>query len=188
MGEFAIEPIHTETAARWKWFDWVSRTARKYNTSIMLWGAGADFKVDSAAPWPDPTAIKLMMKAIKGTPNALADSTVDESAPTHFSSARLFLRLGDKANDNNLPFLRNSNDLREVTLSKAKGGKKVLIKDVDYDKTSNALSSKGVFWLGYSRPSPIRASKATSLSACPQGQTCSWKLFFGTRQCSSRRP
>jgi len=117
IGEFATPPPSTETAARWKWYDFITRTASKYNTSVMLWDAGGSFEGDSPHPWQDPTAIDIIMNAANGISNALADSTEDPNAETQFTSAYLFYKQGDPIQDTSLPFLWNGNALLRIKSS-----------------------------------------------------------------------
>lgn len=47
IGEWAASPVATETAARWRYFDFFLRTAAKYNTATVIWDNGADFLVSN---------------------------------------------------------------------------------------------------------------------------------------------
>lgn len=141
IGEFAAPVDTTETAAHWKWYDFITRTAHKYNTSVALWDASGSFAVDSASPWPDPTSLNILVKGSKGINNSLADSTVDGSATTQFSSGNLFHKLGDPITDINLPFLWNGNKLLSIEGSGSCG--KLL--SSDFATSSTNLTFKASF-------------------------------------------
>ena len=114
IGEFAAPVPTTETAARWKWFDYISRTAAQYNTSVMLWDAGGSFEVNSAQPYGDFSTIAVLTKAAAGITNALADNTVDSAAATQWTSAYLFHKKGTPIVDTSLPFIWNGARLESI--------------------------------------------------------------------------
>jgi endoglucanase len=142
IGEFATSPVTTETGARWKWYDFITRTSYKYNTSVMLWDAGESFEVNSPQPWQDPTAINLIITGSKGINNTLADSTEDPNALTQFTSANLFHKSGDPIEDTNLPFLWNGNTLECIDCSPNCGR---LRPNIDYSVNGNNLTFKAGF-------------------------------------------
>jgi endoglucanase len=117
VGEYAVSPATTEAAARWKWYDFVVRTANSYGAACMLWDAGGSFQVNSSFPWPDPTTLNIIETATSGTPNALPDSTEDGSATSQWSSAYVWHKQGESVVDNSLPMLWNGNTLQSVTCS-----------------------------------------------------------------------
>ncbi|KAE9371779.1 glycoside hydrolase family 5 protein [Stipitochalara longipes BDJ] len=138
IGEFATPPLSTETAARWKLYDFITHTARAYNTSVMLWDAGGSFAVDSPAPWQDPTAIEIIKFAAEGVVNILAESTVDPDAVAQSTSAFLFYKDGDLLKDISLPFVWNGSKglpLLSITYSTSTStpnGSKILRQDTEY--------------------------------------------------------
>ncbi|KAF2834253.1 glycoside hydrolase family 5 protein [Patellaria atrata CBS 101060] len=148
IGEWSASPIHTETAARWKFYDHFIRLAKKYNTSTMLWDNGADQLDRTVHIWRDPVAIDVLMSAQKGEVNSLPDSTKDAAAESQFSSAFLFHHAGTMPTDQKLPFVFNGNTLDKVT-----AGSIVLEKDWDYFVASDSITFKSNFVSNFVRPS-----------------------------------
>ncbi|KAH0282846.1 glycoside hydrolase [Aureobasidium namibiae CBS 147.97] len=105
IGEWAASPVATEIAARWRYFDFLVRTAAKYNTSTVLWDNGADFLDRANHIWRDQTAIDIYMSALGGEANALPDSTTDPDAMTQFTNADLFVRVGQNVTSQSLPYI-----------------------------------------------------------------------------------
>ncbi|KAL9079214.1 MAG: hypothetical protein Q9157_001883 [Trypethelium eluteriae] len=94
IGEWSASSTFTETAARWKYFDFFIRTAAKYTTATILWDNGEDQLDRAAHKWRDPTVIDILMSAFAGVNNTLADSTEDANAPTQETSAYIFHKAG----------------------------------------------------------------------------------------------
>jgi len=117
IGEYATSPATTEAAARWKWYDFLVRTANSYGAACMLWDAGGSFQVNGSSPWPDATTLDIIFAASRGIPNALADSTEDGGATSQWSSAYVWHKQGEAVVDTSLPMLWNNNTLRSVTSS-----------------------------------------------------------------------
>ena len=115
IGEWSATTSYTETAARWKYFDFFARTAAKYNTVTMLWDNGADHFDRQARVWRDPTELDILMNATTGTTNSLADSTEDPNALTQETSAYIFLNASTNATDTTLPYIFNDNTLTSIT-------------------------------------------------------------------------
>lgn len=115
IGEWAVSPVATETAARWRYFDFFVRTAAKYNTSTILWDNGNDFLDRTAHTWRDQVAIDIYRNAIQGIPNALPQSTTDGSATTQQTSAYIFHRKNDTVTNVTLPFSFNGNKLSKIS-------------------------------------------------------------------------
>jgi endoglucanase len=127
IGEWAVSPVATETAARWRYFDFFLRTAAKYNTSTILWDNGADFLNRATHVWRDEVALDIYRNAVKGIANALPESTTDGSATTQSSSAYIYHRKNETVGSATLGFSFNGN-----TLSKISRGSKQLAKGKDY--------------------------------------------------------
>jgi len=120
IGEYAASASTTESAARWKWFDHIIRTAKKYNTATILWDNGDDGFLDrKARVWKDQIAIEIIMNAQRGIKNSLPDSTVDNKATSQWTSAYIFHKLKDEVTAQDLPFLLNGNTVKHISL----GGK-----------------------------------------------------------------
>ncbi|KAF1841696.1 glycoside hydrolase family 5 protein [Cucurbitaria berberidis CBS 394.84] len=140
IGEWAASPVATETAARWRYFDFFLRTAAKYNTATILWDNGADFLDRATHQWRDPVALDIYRNAVKGTPNALPDSTTDGSITKQQSSAYIYHKKGTNVNDTILPFHFNGNTLKKITAPN-----KALTKDKDYKVAGETITFSASF-------------------------------------------
>lgn len=114
VGEWDASPANTETAARWKYFDYFIRTANSFKYSTIIWDNGNDLFNRTENTWNDPIAIDILFDAVAGTINSLADSTTDASASSQNSSAYLFHKVGDPVIDQSVPYLLNGNTLKSV--------------------------------------------------------------------------
>ncbi|KAH7116763.1 glycoside hydrolase superfamily [Dendryphion nanum] len=144
VGEFGMEIKPSEAAARWKWFDHVVRTGKKFDFAMMLWDASIHFVVDSPEPWQDPTALDIFLQAAHGTKNALADSTENGSATEQWSSAYVYHRVGEPITDKSLPFIFNGNTLVSILSSPVSGSQKRLSKQ-EYTVSGNNITFKANF-------------------------------------------
>lgn len=143
IGEWAASPVATETAARWRYFDFFLRTAAKYNTSTILWDNGADFLDRASHQWRDSVAIDIYRNAaVKGIPNALPDSTTDGSATSQQSSAYIYHKKGANVTDVALPFHFNGNTLKDIKLTSSN---KSLTKDKDYTLSAETITFTSPF-------------------------------------------
>ncbi|KAL5117667.1 hypothetical protein ACEQ8H_004415 [Pleosporales sp. CAS-2024a] len=111
IGEWSASPVATETSGRWRYFDFFTRTAAKYNTSTILWDNGADYLDRAAHQWRDPVAENIYQAAVQGMPNALPDSTTDGSATQQQSSAYVYHKKGTNVSDTTLGFDFAGNEL-----------------------------------------------------------------------------
>ncbi|TIA42362.1 endoglucanase B [Aureobasidium pullulans] len=146
IGEWAASPVATETAARWRYFDFFVRTAAKYNTTTVLWDNGADFLDRANHVWRDQTAIDIYMSAVAGEANALPDSTTDPSAATQFTSADLFVRVGQSVSSQTLPYILPSN-ISPISISGADGT--ALTKGSDYSVSGDDITFSASFLRTY---------------------------------------
>jgi len=139
IGEFGISPAQTETAARWKYYDFVVNSAYNSTTSVMLWDASGSFAPNTSTPNGDQTALDIIIRAARGVQNALPDSTENGDDPSYWSSAQLFHKQGDPIQDTNLPFLWNGKTLVSISCS---GGpcRSTLQKGVDYTTNSQNIT------------------------------------------------
>ena len=120
VGEWDASPANTETAARWKYFDYFIRTANSLKYSTIIWDNGIDLFNRTENTWNDPIAIDILFDAVAGTINSLADSTTDASATSQNSSAYIFHKVGDPVIDQSVPYLLNGNTLKWVKNSAGK--------------------------------------------------------------------
>lgn len=116
IGEWAASPVATESAARWKYFDYFTRAAAKYNTSTILWDNGNDFLDRSKSSWRDDVAKQIYIAASKGVVNSLAESTTDDQATEQQSSGYLFHKTGLAPQAQTLSFQLNGNTITAVTM------------------------------------------------------------------------
>lgn len=142
IGEWAASPVATETAARWRYFDFFLRTAAKYNTSTVLWDNGADFLNRATHQWRDTVAFDIYRNAVKGIPNALPDSTTDGSVTSQKSSAYIYHKKNSSVTDQTLPFLFNGNKLQKISVAATK---KILTKGQHYTVAGESITFKASF-------------------------------------------
>jgi len=157
IGEWAASPVATETAARWRYFDFFVRTAAKYNTSTVLWDNGADFLDRANHIWRDQTAIDIYMSAVAGEANALPDSTTDPNAGTQFTSADLFVRVGQNVTSQALPYIMPSN-MSLVSIADAFSDP--LTRGVDYSVSGGTIVFSANLLRSYFTPSASAGSIA----------------------------
>jgi endoglucanase len=98
-----------ETAARRKYFDFLGRTATKYNTSVIVWDNGDAYLDRATGVWREPELIDILQRAIKGESNSLSDSTTDIEASSQNSSAYIWHKIGNEVTDQTVSFLLNGN-------------------------------------------------------------------------------
>lgn len=144
IGEWSAAPEATETAARWKYFDFIIRTAKKYNTSTMLWDNGNDYLNRATGAWRDQIAIDILMKANAGVNNSLPDSTEDTSATTQFTSADIFHQYGTNVTSQTLPYIFNGNTLEGISSATGK-----LTSGKDYTVSGNNITYSASFLSKY---------------------------------------
>ncbi|CAO2657328.1 Nn.00g034540.m01.CDS01 [Neocucurbitaria sp. VM-36] len=157
IGEWAASPVATETAARWRYFDFFLRTAAKYNTSTILWDNGADFLDRATHQWRDEVAIDIYRNAVNGIPNALPDSTTDGSATSQQSSAYIYHKKSTNVSDAALPFHFNGNTLTKITLASSNES---LTKDKDYTVSGETITFSSSFLSTILTPSAPTGSLA----------------------------
>jgi endoglucanase len=114
VGEYDASPASTETAARWKYFDYFVRAAKSFKYSTILWDNGNDMYNRAANTWNDPTTINIIMSATAGVTNTLADSTEDGSTTSQTSSAYIFHKVGDAVTAQTATYLLNGNTLVSI--------------------------------------------------------------------------
>lgn len=115
IGEWSAAPEATETAARWKYFDFIVRTAAKYNTSTMLWDNGLDYLNRATGTWRDQVALDIYMETVAGANNSLPDSTESTTVTSQFTSADIFHKADTNVTSQTLPYLFNGNTLLAIT-------------------------------------------------------------------------
>jgi endoglucanase len=134
--------VSTETAARWKYFDFFLRTAAKYNTATVIWDNGADFLNRGTHQWRDTVAQSILQNTVAGVKNALPESTTDGAATEHSSSAYIYHKLNTSVTDTALPFQFNGNTLKSATLTTTG---KALVSGSDYSVSGEIITFKSSF-------------------------------------------
>jgi endoglucanase len=114
VGEWNSAPLNDEKAARWKYDDYFIRTANSFGYSNIIWDNGLDEYNRTSNTWYDPVDKGVLMAAVAGTSNSLADSTTDPSSTTQNSSATFFHKVGDAVVDASIPYLLNGNTLKSI--------------------------------------------------------------------------
>jgi len=120
IGEWDASPTNTETAARWKYFDYFTRTARSFKYSTIIWDNGLDLFNRATNTWTDSVAIDILMKGTAGITNSLADSTIDPASTSQTSSAYIFHKLNDPITAQSVTYLLNGNSLLAIKDSSGK--------------------------------------------------------------------
>ena len=120
VGEYDASPTNTETAARWKYFDYFIRTCNTFKYSSIVWDNGNDLFNRTTAEWKDPIAIDILFDAVAGVSNTLADSTTDPGTTSQNSSAYIFHKVGGPVIAQTAPYLLNGNTLRSIKNSAGK--------------------------------------------------------------------
>jgi endoglucanase len=115
LGEYDASPTNTEPAARWKYVDFLIKTALKLDISCVLWDNGLDHLDRTASAWRDTNSISMITKSTASTANSLPDSTEDSSATTQSSSAYIFHQYGTAVAAYTLPFIFNGNTLSSIS-------------------------------------------------------------------------
>jgi endoglucanase len=128
LGEYDASPTNTEPAARWKYVDFLIKTALNLDISCVLWDNGLDHLDRTASTWRDANSISMITKSTASTANSLPDSTEDSSATTQSSSAYIFHQYGTAVAAYTLPFIFNGNTLSSISDSTSS----TLVSGTDY--------------------------------------------------------
>ncbi|OTA65729.1 glycoside hydrolase family 5 protein [Hypoxylon sp. EC38] len=154
IGEFEANTL-LEPAARRKYNDFAVRTARKYNTAVIVWDNG-DGALDRAThTWRDPYLLDIIMNAAKGVSNSLSDATTDASAPEQSSSAYIFHKVGEDVTDEAVNFLLNGNKFKSIKTSDGTA----LTSPNDYSTSASTITVKKEFLSKYLSTSASPGSK-----------------------------
>lgn len=155
IGEFEVNTL-LEPAARRKYMDFAVRTAKKYDTSLILWDNGDGALDRTAHTWRDPILMDIMFNAVNGVSNSLSDSTTDASATEQSSSAYLFHKVGEDVTDQTATFLLNGNTVKSIETSNGKA----LSSSKDYSVSGGTVTFKKAFLSTYLSPTAAPGSKA----------------------------
>ncbi|RDL40886.1 Uncharacterized protein BP5553_00865 [Venustampulla echinocandica] len=152
VGEWDASVTSTETAGRWKYFDYFIRTCNKYGYSSIIWDNGGDFYNRNAAALYDPATGDILVNAVKGISNTLADSTEDASATSQTSSAYIFHKFGDPVVAQSTDYLLNGNTFKSITNSAGKA----------LDSSQYSMSSTGKLTLSATYLQTLYTSEAAA--------------------------
>ncbi|KAI1842406.1 hypothetical protein JX266_011447 [Neoarthrinium moseri] len=144
-----------EPAARRKYIDFLARTAKKYDTSLIVWDNGDGYLDRSTHTWRDPQLLDILKNAVKGVSNSLSDSTTDGSATSQSSSAYIFHKVGAAVTDQVVKFLLNGNTVKSI---RATDGT-VLSSSKDYSVSGGDVTVKSAFLSKYLSATAAPGSK-----------------------------
>jgi len=168
LGEFDASQLNLEPAARWKWFDFVVRTAKSLGMTTVLWDNGLDNLDRATGVWRDKIAVDITMAVLRGENNSLADSTTDASATTQESSAYVFNKVGSNITAKTLPFIMNGNNFTNITV-----GSTLLKEGEDYSFGESAITLNQPLlskYLSATAEPGTKANLTVSFSAGAQSQ------------------
>ncbi|KAK5109381.1 hypothetical protein LTR62_007047 [Meristemomyces frigidus] len=151
IGEWSAAGTYTETSARWKYSDFLMKTAAKYNTATYWWDNGATDFDRGSGKFRDPVVKDIIVQAAQGKTNSLADSTEDESGLTQVSSAYLYHTAGKAPTpptDLTASYLLNGNTITSV---RSPSGQ-TLSKGPDYTVTGGNVTFKAPLISKYITP------------------------------------
>lgn len=127
IGEWGLTGRGIDPGYSWIYFDFIVRTARKYQLATQLWDNGFDHYDRVAYAWRDPVKPQLIVNAAKGILNAL---------PSYGQLANLYV----PANDTGLP-LEIKLDFNTRTLKKVTTNTdRVLKKGTDYTVSTTGVT------------------------------------------------
>lgn len=164
VGEFDATPRSTESAARWKWFDYFTKKAAEIGATTAIWDNGLDHMDREAGKVRDPTVIELITSNVEGVDSALAGSTVDAAATEQFSSAYIYHKIGAEVTDQELPYIFNGNTVTAITTSdgtELAAGADYIVGDAAITFTADFLRS----YLDASSPAGVYETLTVDFSA-----------------------
>ncbi|KAL7273584.1 hypothetical protein RUND412_003550 [Rhizina undulata] len=71
VGEWGTTGKSVEYGAAWNYFDFIVRTAKKYNLATQLWDNGDDHFDRVNKVWRDPVKLAIIQNVVAGNPNTL---------------------------------------------------------------------------------------------------------------------
>ncbi|KAH7116461.1 glycoside hydrolase superfamily [Dactylonectria macrodidyma] len=162
IGEWLVSPVHSEPAARWRYYDFLARTSLKYKYAPIIWDTGNDILDRTSRTLFDATGLQVHLNALQGINNSLPDSTIDTGATSQFSSAFAFHKIGNEIQDQTHAFSFNGNLVESITV-----GDRVLIEGTDYLFVSNGIRFHSSFLSDYfnSNATGVKATASVSFSA-----------------------
>ncbi|KAK1497226.1 endoglucanase B [Colletotrichum tamarilloi] len=166
VGEWLVSPVHSEPAARWRYYDIIGRLSRKYDFAPIVWDTGNDLLDRSSHTWYDATGLNLHFNALAGNLNALPDSTLDTTATSQFSSAFVFHKVGTAVESVSLSFTFNGDSVQSITT--ADGASLTLNSDYTVNETEITLFVSFLSpYFDVAGPSGIKTTLLVSFASAP---------------------
>lgn len=156
IGEWLVSAVHSEPAARWRYYDFLSQMCRKYDMAPIIWDSGNDILERASSTWRDPTGLAVHFNALAGGSNSLPESTRDPSATSQFTSAFAFHKAGETVDDLSLPFDFNQNSVESIS-----EGSSSLEKGVDYSVDGDNIVLDAAYLSQHFNPGAGPGIKAT---------------------------
>ncbi|TID17047.1 putative extracellular protein [Venturia nashicola] len=186
IGEWAASPVATESAARWRYFDYFTRAAAKYNTGTILWDNGNDFLDRAKGTWRDDVAKQIYIAASRGIANSIPTSTTDAQATQQHSSAYLFQKAGMAPQAQSLKFHLNGNTVKSIKMEDGSA-----MTTHDYSVNGSMITFPNEFISRFMNPTTKPGIKATlivkfSAGADSKIQLVQWDTPKITGEASSK--
>ncbi|KAK7415571.1 hypothetical protein QQX98_005817 [Neonectria punicea] len=173
IGEWLVSPVHSEPAARWRYYDFLARTSMQYDFAPIVWDTGNDILDRTSHSLFDATGLQVHLGALEGTDNSLPGSTTDTSATGQFSSAFAFHSIGDAIQGRTLPFSFNGNTVTSITVNDG-----ALTKGTDYSIVDAGIQFHSSVLSDYFGESNAAGAKATASVSFTAGATIPVQLVL----------
>jgi endoglucanase len=145
----------------------VVRTAAELDTAVIIWDNGLDHLDRSTHVWKDPQSLQILLNAVAGVSNSLADFTTDAAATQQSSSAYVFHKVGDAVADATVSISLNGNTLKSIAVD----GGAALQASTDYTAAGGAITFKAAFLSKYLSATAAPGSKANLTLTFSAGAT-----------------
>ncbi|KAH8203160.1 hypothetical protein TruAng_002681 [Truncatella angustata] len=159
--------MQVEPAARRKYYDFLTSTATKYDTSLIVWDNGEGLLDRNTNTARDPQALEIILNGVKGVANSLSDSTTDASATSQSSSAFLFHKVGDEVADQTVNFILNGNTIKSIAAADGT----TLEPSSDYTVSGGDVTLKSSFLAQYLSADAAPGSKTNLTVSFSAGAT-----------------
>ncbi|KAI1073575.1 glycoside hydrolase family 5 protein [Whalleya microplaca] len=176
IGEFDASPLNCEPAARRRYMDIVARTATELDTALILWDNGEDHFNRDTKVWKDPHEIAVLLQAVAGESNSLADATTDASATEQSSSAFVFHKVGEEVAEQTISIVLNGNTLKSISTDDGTA----LEADSDYSVSGGDVTFSSSFLSKYVSADAEPGSKANLTLTFSAGATAGVEIVQWT--------
>ncbi|KAF3918230.1 hypothetical protein ABW20_dc0109854 [Dactylellina cionopaga] len=157
VGEWNASPKNVERAAGWRYYDAFTKLCVKYGFSHIIWDAGNDNLNRITNTWFEPASQSILLNAVAGNVNVLADSTLDGGAITQLSSAYIFHKVGDAVTDKTATYINTNGP--PISVKTSAGVDLLASGQVTY--SSGSAANTGVLTLKQSYLSTLISSNTT---------------------------